>query len=96
MKRVYLVGLNRQEVECQRGELIHRRPELQADSRWLTPLTVDAVRSGALRGLRGDEVEVVIHERAWRHPWAWPFYAEVRVLEASGVSVTAMLDRRNR
>jgi hypothetical protein len=81
--RYYIVGLNFAEAQgyAMRFKEEHRGKQVRV-------LTVEGVRGGALRGLGGEDTEVIILPRAWGHSSAITLGLEAEVLEQRGVRVT--------
>lgn len=85
--RYFIVGFNVREAQGyamkMKGE--HRGHQVRV-------LSVEQVQHGALRGLSGDTVEVVVLPRAWNHPKAVTLGLHVDQCERLGVKVTTPKD----
>lgn len=83
MKHHIIVGLTVKEAQgyAMRCKDEHRGHRVEI-------LSVESVRCGALKGLGGDRVEVIVLPRAWGHRSAITLGLEVEVLEQRGVRVT--------
>jgi hypothetical protein len=80
--RFYIIGLN---VNDAQGYAMRMKKEHQGQS--VRILSVDSALHGALRGLRGDDVEITVLPRAWEHRRAMAFGLEIGHLEEQGVRV---------
>jgi hypothetical protein len=82
--RFYIVGLNIREAQ---GYAMRCKPEHKGHQ--VRVMSVESIKGGALEGLGGENVEVVILPRAWIHRDASVALGEVvKRLELRGVRVT--------